>query len=98
MSTLIMWHNRFSGNENEAVKAHIPQHRDSKTKKPRCRDYKAEKLRHRDRKTKKPRHRGILTLMPPDILECYMNGSLFFSKNTAVCYFVMLYARQFDFL
>ena len=47
MSTLIMWHNRFSENENEAVEAHIPRHRDSKTKKP----------RHRDSKTKKPRHR-----------------------------------------
>ena len=37
MLTLIMWHNRFSKNENEAVEAHIPQHRDSKTKKPRHR-------------------------------------------------------------
>ena len=46
MLTLIMWHNRFSENENEAVEAHIPRHRDSKTKKP----------RHRDSKTKKPRH------------------------------------------
>ena len=27
MSTLIMWHNRFSENENEAVEAHIPRHR-----------------------------------------------------------------------
>ena len=35
MSTLIMWHNRFSENENEAVEAHIPRHRDSKTKNPR---------------------------------------------------------------
>ena len=57
MSTLIMWHNRFSENENEAVEAHIPRHRDSKTKKPRHRDSKAEKPRHRDSKTKKPRHR-----------------------------------------
>ena len=57
MSTLIVWHNRFSENENEAVEAHIPRHRDSKTKKPRHRDSKAEKLRHRDRKTKKSRHR-----------------------------------------
>ena len=37
MSTLIMWHNRFSENENEAVEAHIPRHRDSKTKKTRHR-------------------------------------------------------------
>ena len=57
MSTLIVWHNRFSENENEAVEAHIPRHRDSKTKKPRHRDSKAEKLRHRHRKTKKSRHR-----------------------------------------
>ena len=35
MSTLIMWYNRFSENENEAVEEHIPRHRDSKTKKPR---------------------------------------------------------------
>ena len=34
MSTLIMWHNRFSENENQAMEAHIPRHRDSKTKKP----------------------------------------------------------------
>ena len=47
MSTLIMWHKRFSENENEAVEAHIPRHRDSK----------AEKPRHCDPKTKKPRHR-----------------------------------------
>ena len=37
MSTLITWHNRFSENKNEAVEAHIPRHRDSKTKKPRHR-------------------------------------------------------------
>ena len=52
MSTLIMWHNRFSENENEAVEAHMPRHRDSKTKKPRHRDSKAEKPRHGDSKTK----------------------------------------------
>ena len=38
MSTLIMWHNRFSENEKEAVEAPIPRHRDSKTKKPRHRE------------------------------------------------------------
>ena len=38
ISTLITRHNRFSENENEAVEAHIPRHRDSKTKKPRHRD------------------------------------------------------------
>ena len=44
-------------NESEAVEAHIPRHRDSKTKKPRHRDSKTKKPRHRDSKTKKPRHR-----------------------------------------
>ena len=47
MLTLIMSHNTFSKKENEAAEAHMPRHRDSKTKKP----------RHRDSKTKKPRHR-----------------------------------------
>ena len=42
MSTLIMWHNRFSESENEAVEAHILQYRDSKTKKPRHRESKAK--------------------------------------------------------
>ena len=46
MSTLIMWHNRFSEKENEAVEAYIPRHWDSKTKRP----------RHGDFKTKKPQH------------------------------------------
>ena len=44
MSTLIMWHNRFRENENEAVEAHVPRHRDSKTRKPRHRE--REKLTH----------------------------------------------------
>ena len=60
MSTLIMWHNRFSENGNEAVEAHIPhdieiprhffrgqKHQDSKTEKP----------RHRNSKIKKPQYR-----------------------------------------
>ena len=34
MSRLVMWHNKFSENENEAVLAHIPRHWDSRTKKP----------------------------------------------------------------
>ena len=46
MSTLIMCHNEFSENENEAVEVHIPRHQDSKTKKP----------RHRDLGTKTPRY------------------------------------------
>ena len=57
MSTLIMWHNRFSENENEAVEAHIPRHRDSKTKKPRHRDSKAKKPRHQETETINPWHR-----------------------------------------
>ena len=50
MLTLIMWHNRFSENENEAVEAHIPRHRDSKTKKPQHRETETNKPRHRDSK------------------------------------------------
>ena len=42
MSRLIIWHNRFSENENEAVGAHIPRHQDLKTKKPRRRDSKTK--------------------------------------------------------
>ena len=51
-------------NENEAVEAHIPRHRDSKTKKPRHRDSKTKKPRHQDSKTKKPRHRETETINP----------------------------------
>ena len=61
MSTLIMWHNRFSENENEAVEAHIPRQWDSKTKKPRHRDYKAKKTRNREMETINPRHRDSKT-------------------------------------
>ena len=64
MWTLIMCHNRFCENENEAVETHIPRHRDSKTKKPRHRDSKTKKPRHRDSKTKKPRHREMETTKP----------------------------------
>ena len=39
MSMSIMWYNRFSENENMDVEAHIPLHRDSKTKKPQHRDF-----------------------------------------------------------
>ena len=52
MSTLIMWHNRFSENENEAVETYIPRHWESKSKKPRHRDSKTKKPRHRDSGTK----------------------------------------------
>ena len=55
MSTLIMWHNRFSENDSETVETHIPRHRDSKTKNPRHRDSKTKKPRLRDSGTKTPR-------------------------------------------
>ena len=68
MSTLIMWHNRFSESESEAVEAHILQYRDSKSKKPRHRDSKAEKhdIEIPRLKATTSSFRGILTLMPPD--------------------------------
>ena len=74
MSTLIMWHNRFRENENEAVEAHIPRHRDSKTKKPRHRETETINPGHcdlhffRGQKATTSSSCGILTLMPPDIL------------------------------
>ena len=61
MPTLILWHNRFSENENEAVEAHIPRHRDSKTKEPQHRDSKAKKPRHKETETINPWHRGSKT-------------------------------------
>ena len=64
MLTLIIWHNRFNENENETVEAHIPRHRDSKTKKPRHRDSKTKKPRHRDSRTKNPRHRDSKAKKP----------------------------------
>ena len=51
MLTLIMWRNRFSENENEAVEAHIPRHQDSKAKKPRHRETETINPRHCDSKT-----------------------------------------------
>ena len=56
MSTLIICHNEFSENENEAVEIHIPRHQDSKTKKPRHRNSRTKKPRHRDLGTKTPRY------------------------------------------
>ena len=56
MLTLIIWHNRFSENENEVVEAHLPRHRDSQTK----------KAQHRDSKAKKPRHGETETINPWD--------------------------------
>ena len=64
MLTLIMWHNRFSEKENEVVEAHIPRHRDSKTKKPQHRDFKAKKPRHRERETINPWDRDFKTFFP----------------------------------
>ena len=64
------WHNYawffcfHDDNESEAVEAHIPRHRDSKTKKPRHRDSKTKKPRHWDFKTIKPRHRETETNQP----------------------------------
>ena len=43
-------------NENEAVEAHIPRHRDSKTKKPRHRD---SKIKKHDIKIPKPKNHDI---------------------------------------
>ena len=57
MPTLIMWQNRFSENENETVEAYIPQHQDSKTKKPPYRDSETKKLWHRDSGTETPRNK-----------------------------------------
>ena len=57
MLMLIMWHNRFSENKNEAVEAHIPRHRESKIKKPRHRDLGTKTPRHRETETNKPQHR-----------------------------------------
>ena len=61
MSTLIMWYNRFSKNENKAVEAHIPQHQDSKTKKPRLRDSGTKTPWHRETEKNKPQHRNFKT-------------------------------------
>ena len=43
--TLTMWHNRFRQNENEASEAHIPRHRDSKTK---IHDIEIPRLKNQD--------------------------------------------------
>ena len=64
MSTLIMWHNRFSENEIVVAVAHLPKHRYSKTKKRQYRDYRIKKARHRDLGTKTPRHRETETTKP----------------------------------
>ena len=55
-----MWNNRFRENENEAVEAHIPQHQDSKTKKPR--NSKIKKPLHRDTGAKTIWHQEIKTI------------------------------------
>ena len=47
MLTLIMWHNRFSENENEAVEAHIPRHRDSNPR-PKSHDIEIPRPKNRD--------------------------------------------------
>ena len=62
MSTLIMWHNRFSENENDAVEVHIPWHWDSKTKKAQHWDCKTKKPQHRETETINSQHRDPNTL------------------------------------
>ena len=57
MSTLILWHNRFSENENEAMEVHIPGHRDSKTKK---RDIEISRSKNRDIEKQRKINRDIL--------------------------------------
>ena len=54
MSTLIMWHKRFSENENETMEVHLPRHRYSITEKP----------RHRHSRPKNPRHRVFTEFWP----------------------------------
>ena len=54
--TLITQYNRFSENKNEAVGAHIPQQRDSKTKKLRHQDLGMKTPQHRETETNKPQH------------------------------------------
>ena len=44
MWSLKMRHSRFSENENEVVKAHIPQHRNTEIRKPSHRDSKTKNL------------------------------------------------------
>ena len=56
MPTLIMQHNRFTENKNEAVGAHIPQHRDYNTKKLRHQDLGIKTPQHRETETNKPQH------------------------------------------
>ena len=43
-------------NENEAVEAHIPRHRESKTKKPRHQDLDTKTPQHQETETNKPQH------------------------------------------
>ena len=68
MMTLIKWHNRFSENENEAVEAHMPRHRDPKTKISRYRDSRSKKPRHQYSETEAPRLREKGTIVNHDIV------------------------------
>ena len=86
MSTLIMWHNRFSENKNETVETHIPRHRDSKTKKPRHRDSKTKKPRPRDSGTKTPRHRETETTV--------VRSAVFTGHLVYACVVVALISRN----
>ena len=69
MSTLIMSHNRFCENRNNAVEVHIPRYktkkprrRDSKTKKPQYRELGTKTRWHQETETIKPGHRDSKTL------------------------------------
>ena len=78
MSTLILWHNRFSENENEAVEAHIhdikiPRRKSHDIEKRRQSTHGIvipthfsddKKPRHRGSKAEKPRHRDCKTKKP----------------------------------
>ena len=69
MLTLIMWHNRFSENENEAVEAHIPRHRDSNPR-PKSHDIEIPRLKNHGIEIPRLKSHGIefprnLSLMPP---------------------------------
>ena len=57
MSTLIMWHNRFTENENEAVETHIHVIEIPRPKNCGLRDSGTKTPRHRETETNKPRHR-----------------------------------------
>ena len=68
MLTLIMWHNRFNENGNEAVEAHIPRHRDSKTffQRTKSHDIKIPRLKNHDIEIPRPESHDIEFLWNSD--------------------------------